>query len=386
MKPHCRRTSGGLDGDEILHVIESIYECALDLSHWRSTMQRITLALGGHRALMFVPDLNAGGFWAAHDIQPDMMAGYQEHYRQVDVWTNRCNPHLYTNGATTLGEQVIPENEYERSEFWNDFTRPADIFRIAAVAVDIADNEPARGTLLAVYRPRASEPFDDSARLLLHTFQPHIQRSLTIGKLLAGAAAQRAYLTAMLDAVSTAMFACAANAEIVYANAAGEALLRENDGVTSEGRRLAGNTPASTQRLRRSIATSGGTRRANLLADDGPLKLPRRCRAHLTVNVSPLGLETTEVVDKKRSTVLVAVHDEKTSMDSTRARLSATYGLTDAEIRLVRAMFGGGALPEVARRLRIGHTTARTHLQHIFEKTNTHRQAELLALVRGLAH
>ena len=386
MKPHRRRTSSGLDGDELVDVIASIYECALDLSHWRITMQRITHALGGHRALMFVPDLNAGGFWAAHDIQPDMMAGYQEHYREVDVWTNRCHPHLYTNGATTLGEIVIPEREYERSEFWNDFTRPVDIFRIAAVAVDIADNEPARGTLLSVYRPRASRPFDDSARLLLHVIAPHIRRSLTIGKLLAGATAERAYLEAMLDAVPTAMFACDASAQIVYANAAGEALLRENDGLKSEGTRLTASTAGATEKLRCAIATAARIDRGNARQDRGTLELSSRGGVErLLLEISPLARHSTEVDGNKRPAVLVAAHRDRASIDLARAGLYETYNLTDAEVRLLAAMFVGGGLPDVARRLGIRHTTARTHLKHIFEKTQTHRQGDLLQLVRRLA-
>jgi DNA-binding CsgD family transcriptional regulator len=384
MKPHRRRTSSGLDGDDLLDVIASIYESALDLSHWRITMHKIAHALGGHRALMFVPDLNVQGFWAAHDIQPDMMAGYQEHYRQVDVWTNRCHPHLNTNGATTLGEIVIPEREYERSEFWNDFTRPADIFRIAAVAVDIADNEPERGTLLSVYRPRASQPFEDDARLLLHTLQPHIRRSLTIGKLLAGAAAERAYLEAMLDAVATPMFACTGDGRIAHANAAAEVLLRENDGLISEGTRLVAPTLAASEKLRRGIAMAASMKESGGHHDLCTLELPRRDGVqHLTVNVAPLARQRPgEFSGQERPAVLVAVQ-QQTSIDLAQSGLGETYGLTDAEVRLLDAMLRGGALPAVARRLGIRHTTARTHLMHIFEKTQTHRQAELLQLIRG---
>lgn len=61
------------------------------------------------------------------------------------------------------------------------------------------------------------------------------------------------------------------------------------------------------------------------------------------------------------------------------------YRLTTAELRLVRAMAFGGALTAVASRLGISHATARTHLKHIFDKTQTRRQAELLQLVQRLA-
>jgi hypothetical protein len=40
---------------------------------------------------------------------------------------------------------------------------------------------------------------------------------------------------------------------------------------------------------------------------------------------------------------------------------------------------GGG--PAVARILRIAETTVRTHLKHIFQKTKTNRQVDLVKLV-----
>lgn len=41
----------------------------------------------------------------------------------------------------------------------------------------------------------------------------------------------------------------------------------------------------------------------------------------------------------------------------------------------------GGGLQAAADELQISLTTARTHLQHVFEKTETQRQAELVRLV-----
>jgi DNA-binding CsgD family transcriptional regulator len=192
----------------------------------------------------------------------------------------------------------------------------------------------------------------------------------------------------MLDAMATPMFACARNANIVYANTAAEALLRENDGLSSEGRRLAGVAPAVTERLRQAIATAAKLQANDVRTDAGTLKLPRRSAAeHLTLNIAPLPQQWAGLGDKAQGpAVLVTVQREKTFADFARAGLLEAYDLTDAELRLLCALSGGGALPEVARRLGIRHTTARTHLQHIFDKTQTHRQAELLALVRRISH
>jgi DNA-binding CsgD family transcriptional regulator len=59
------------------------------------------------------------------------------------------------------------------------------------------------------------------------------------------------------------------------------------------------------------------------------------------------------------------------------------FKLTPTELRVLFAIIEVGGVPEVAEVLGISETTARTHLKHLFEKTGTSRQAELVKLVAG---
>jgi DNA-binding CsgD family transcriptional regulator len=61
------------------------------------------------------------------------------------------------------------------------------------------------------------------------------------------------------------------------------------------------------------------------------------------------------------------------------------YELTPAELRVLMALVEIGGVPEVAPVLGIAETTVRTHLRHLFEKTGTSRQADLVKLVAGFA-
>ena len=57
------------------------------------------------------------------------------------------------------------------------------------------------------------------------------------------------------------------------------------------------------------------------------------------------------------------------------------FGLTYAETRLIGLLATNMDLRDATASLGIALTTARTHLQHIFEKTGTNRQPELMKLV-----
>ena len=63
------------------------------------------------------------------------------------------------------------------------------------------------------------------------------------------------------------------------------------------------------------------------------------------------------------------------------AVLQTCFGLTLSEARLARKLSSGERLETVADQLGIAYQTARNQLKAIFAKTETHRQAELAALL-----
>src|SRR3954452_22996897 len=64
--------------------------------------------------------------------------------------------------------------------------------------------------------------------------------------------------------------------------------------------------------------------------------------------------------------------------------LQKIFGLTPNEARLAAAMAGGESLEEIAGATNVTVNTLRKQLASIFEKTGTHRQSELVALLARL--
>jgi DNA-binding CsgD family transcriptional regulator len=68
----------------------------------------------------------------------------------------------------------------------------------------------------------------------------------------------------------------------------------------------------------------------------------------------------------------------------TVAMLAERFDLTRAEARVARRLAMGRSLQHIAKELDISPETARTHAKRAMQKTQTHRQAELVSVVLGL--
>jgi len=79
--------------------------------------------------------------------------------------------------------------------------------------------------------------------------------------------------------------------------------------------------------------------------------------------------------------VAVFVIDPDRVSDPTPQQLQLQFGLTPAEAQLACEIAKGEGLIACARNIGISRATASTHLQRIFEKTGTRRQAQLVRVI-----
>jgi DNA-binding CsgD family transcriptional regulator len=83
-----------------------------------------------------------------------------------------------------------------------------------------------------------------------------------------------------------------------------------------------------------------------------------------------------------RSIVLITDLDPSTGFRTSRLR--DVFHLTNAEAKLAARLAGGEDIDAAAAALGVTRQTARSQLKSIFGKTDTHRQAELVALLARL--
>ena len=70
--------------------------------------------------------------------------------------------------------------------------------------------------------------------------------------------------------------------------------------------------------------------------------------------------------------------DPEHEPEPSAALMRRLHGLTNTEAQVARCIMRGSDLKQISDELLVSLPTVRTHLQHVFDKTDTHRQAELV--------
>jgi DNA-binding CsgD family transcriptional regulator len=184
----------------------------------------------------------------------------------------------------------------------------------------------------------------------------------------------RAALAAALESVGFGLVLLARAGYVLFANGMARELMRKGEGLRSCSGRLELPRADLTTKLHSLLSGDAEAEPAGIA-----IVIERGCRPPLLAHLMPLGCSDGLAAEgrEKPSAVLLILDFQHHTVASFEA-FSALHGLTDAEARILREILGGKGVVAAAAKLGVSETTARTHMQRVFEKTGTNRQTELL--------
>jgi DNA-binding CsgD family transcriptional regulator len=106
--------------------------------------------------------------------------------------------------------------------------------------------------------------------------------------------------------------------------------------------------------------------------------------AMVVLGESALGVEVVRAAPNAVEQCLLLLRDPSRERAAQVVDATRHFGLTRAEQGLLDILVQGVSLPDAAQMLGVARSTARTHLQRLFEKTGKRRQVDLLRMVASL--
>jgi DNA-binding CsgD family transcriptional regulator/PAS domain-containing protein len=366
---------------QVSDLIGDIYDATLDPALWPAVLEGIARYMPGAFVNIFSQDATrktAQAFYT-YGIEQKFLDLYFQKYIHI----NPMFPAMlfFEPGRILTENDIMPRSEFSETRFFKEWVHPQGL-HVSSMA-SILEKSATSVAGIAVGRSEQQGAVDDDVLRRMELIVPHVRRAVLIGKVIDLHKVEAAALADTLDGLAAAMFLVDTDGRIVHANASGLAMLADGSVMHGAGSKLAA-TDDTADRLLRDICRNADRGDAAVGVNGIAVPLPGHDGERYVAHILPL----TSGARRKAGTAysaVAAVFVRKAELDLPHPleALASAYKFTPAEMRVLMAIIQIGGVPEVAPVLGISETTVKTHLQRIFAKTETSRQADLVKLVAG---
>ena len=371
-------------GKELSALIDLIYEAVLDNDLWPSVLIDLADAVGASQVAMTSMDRRANIVnTIAPRLDPDLLASFKEYWAFRDPLFGRAI--LRPAGDFYTLDSLMPREEFAATPVFNEWWRPARWGFATAGASLVAENQ--FSALVCVSDAPGKESLTDEQLRRFEGVARHLGRAVRINRQLWKLELANLATAERIEMLPEGAMLADASGRVVLANAVAKAMLDAHDGIfLCNGRLAVAASPDALQKLVASCAR----RSVGIGGPGGDLEVPRDLlRSPLHVTVAPLRSDTrlpdVPWIGFGSPVAIVTVTDRDRDRRRRQMNLRRRFDLTSMEAALAAEILKGDGRKAAARRCGISDASAKTHLANIFEKTGTHRQAELVRFLLGAA-
>jgi DNA-binding CsgD family transcriptional regulator/PAS domain-containing protein len=360
-------------------LIGRAYDCVLEPDGWDELLESCARLVGGESGVVYVKPRasTVGSLLTSRDFDRSYnLASYLSYYEKLSPLI-RLYRHQPEGRATALGDYAFSA-DYRETEFFQDWVRPqkfADMLGSHLVRapeltawMSIRRSE-RRGIYSKPEIHTAARLFSHLGRIIKLRFRFEMECRLADG------------LRGALERVEFGVLIVDARSKILMGNRAADAILQAGDGLKCHGGRLTCDRQKDASALEEAIfAVTAPAKSRQRVPLDFPI---RRSVVHrpLTAHILPIPTKSAWKGFSPQSGVAAVFVIDPLVRSADVSTFAEAYYLTTAERGLLREVVQGGGVVDAAGKLGISVPTARTHLQHIFEKTTVNSQVELVRLI-----
>jgi DNA-binding CsgD family transcriptional regulator len=368
---------------QLISLIDLIYEAALDIDLWPNVLEKIADATGTVQAWIASADRQANVVTAiAPRVGPDLLALWSDCFWRRDPFFTQAM--LRPCGEIYTLDELISREEFIATAVFKEVWQPANCSLAMAGSTLMAEEK--FGALLAISNTPGRDYLRNEQLRLFKIISRHVGRSVRMSRELWKLDLTNLAAEEQFELLPYAAMLVDVWGRVVLANAAAKRTLEVCDGIILHNGRLM--VPSAPDALQELIASS-----ARATPELGGLEEvvvpPNLPLFPVHVRVAPLR-DHTRLADAPwigfgPPVAVVSVRDPGSDRQRREENLRHRFGLTSAEAALATEIAKGDGRRAAAQRCGITDSTAKSHLAHIFEKTGTRRQAELICLLLSAA-
>ena len=367
----------GIYAQDLSDLIGSIYDCALDPQRWLDTCRKVADLCESTAGGLCVHDLRQvqNDQLFVFGYQPQFLEKLGSHYAQ--------SPMAGADIVSAVGDVSALSMDHfhlRETRFFREVLEPfglQDMLWFPALRTG--------GRMASIHASRSEkEPhFQKCDISLFKLLSPHVCRALAISDALDIRALRSEMLEKTLDGLVAGVFLTARDGHVIYMNHAAERQVKTGHLIHLVNNRITPTHGTAREELSKAIDEAARDSAISQMSGHS-VGIPDGIGGGYVATL--LALES----GRRRGTlapfaasVAVFMQDPVQAPLMPGEAFARLHKLTGGELRVLLALAQGLGGIEAADMLGIGEPTVRTHLQHLYSKTNTSGQAELLRLLHN---
>jgi DNA-binding CsgD family transcriptional regulator len=367
---------------DLFSLIDKIYAAALSPTHdngWRDLLLDLEHSVQGARALIALQDAHTAkvALFEAPNMDAAAQTAYAQYYSIVNPWTRHLDQLSAGNLHTT--DMLMPDRELRKTEFYSGWLRPNGISSGSGCAIL---KDASRLMIFSFLNSPHAEAFVEDELQLMRHLLPHFQRAAQLRRQFAQIELKSNWATESLNRLSVAVLLLDVACRVVFLNNRAAEMLKTTRTLYLDAvgclRAARVNDDSALARL---INNAQGLQLRRGTGAGGMLKIDAtETHPGLSILIAPFNLCTgLSTRFGPYVTAFVTVGQQAPAPDP--ELLASLYGLTATEGRILSKLATGLSTKAIATAHGVSLNTVRNQVQHLLEKTGTHRQSSLLARV-----
>ncbi|WP_426077717.1 helix-turn-helix transcriptional regulator [Janthinobacterium sp. PSPC3-1] len=355
-------------------VVGTIYDAVTSAAGFQQCIDKLVDTFELKAAMLFTHNILNGdskGMWQ-RGMERRWLENYAIEFGKEDMLAS----HLATSDiAKFYATNVhLSAADYTSTRFFREWVMPQGI---ACAAGAIVLKEGVWCTQVVMQRSRLQPPFSQVELDVFNRIIVHLQRAVQMRQRFIELQIGQSLFTAGLDILAMPSIMFDESGCVAYHNQAAKAMLDQRTWFWMEERHLCTNNLALTKQINLEVIVAVSASRGSDNAVPGVVIVPRHRLPSLTLMITPV----LPVASGLRGAAILFIYDSMSIPQATAKMVARLFSLTVAESELVVALCAGNTLEEAASGRDTSIHTVRSQLKSIFNKTGTHRQVDLMALV-----
>ena len=361
----------------VASTIDAIYDASTAPENWTIALERLSQCFGSRIATIIdrnVKTMEGSGVAIGVDA-PSQVEFFT-------VWGTR-NPFVQalknkSPSVIDTDQDVLSKDALLASDYYNGFMRQRDMHSMLRITLQ-KDDELHRS--ISIMGPQIRGEFEKRDVERGQMFLPHLERAAKVTRHMTVATTLLQSVNSALESHPDGVILLNRSGDIVIANRAARAMADQSGSFILRNNRMAAHRSPENAKLQHLIAAATGRITGVHVARGDAMRLSRNNdqRDYLVVITA---LPHANTLYKKQVPVAcIVITDPMKPAPHSPLLLKKLFGLTPTEARIAQHLTSGDTPTQTAESLNIAISTARTHIDSIFRKTEVSRQTDLVRLL-----